>query len=345
MRTAYHRSARATPWDDVAEPTAAQAIVGRAHADMYEQRHAPLAGSGEAAFLNGYEPAACPWCGSERMKLDGTDRNGVQRRRCLSCGRTFTPATGTIFDGRKLSVGEWVEFLLEVFAYESTNAVRKNNRRSSTTPEYWLHKLFLVLAGWQDSIVLSGTAWVDETYWPVDPSEVVRVDGRALRGLSRNKLCIGVGLDDGGRRIFHHEGRGKTSGAKTWDAFGGRVERGTLLVHDMEPAHNRLVRGLGLASEAHNAKEASRLPDKDNPLRPVNRECDRLKKFLRSHSGFRREDLQGWLDLFAVIRNPPEDPLEKVAWVLDRAMRNPVTLRYRDYYRVPPAYEPDLGDI
>lgn len=345
MRTEYHRSARATPWDGVAEPTPAQAAVGRAHADMYEQRHAPLSSTGEAAFFNGYPRDACPRCGSPRVKRDGRDRNGVQRRRCLACGRTFTPATGTIFDGRKLSVNEWVEFLLEVFAYESTSAVRKNNRRSATTPELWLHKLFLVLGGWQDSIALSGTAWVDETYWPVEASEVARVDGRALRGLSRNKLCVGVGVDSAGHRVFLLEGRGKTSASKTWDAFGARVERGTRLVHDMEPAHNVLVRELGLVSEAHNAKAASKMADRDNPLRPVNRECDRLKKFLRSHSGFRREDMQGWLDLFAVIRNPPDDPLEKAAWVLDRAMRNPVTLRFRDYYRVPPAYEPDLGDV
>ena len=100
----------------------------------------------------------------------------------------------------------------------------------------------------------------------------------------------------------------------------------------MENAHNRLIRELSLESEAYNSKEVSRLPDRDNPLRALNRLSSPVKEFLHRHSGFDRDDIDGWLDLFSVIMNPPDDKMEKAAMVLDRAMSNPKTVRYRDFY-------------
>ena len=42
-------------------------------------------------------------------------------------------------------------------------------------------------------------------------------------------------------------------------------------------------------------------------------------------------------DSFWVMMNPPRDKMEKAAFVLDRAMRNPKTLRYRDFYARSPS--------
>jgi hypothetical protein len=79
----------------------------------------------------------------------------------------------------------------------------------------------------------------------------------------------------------------------------------------------------------------------ENPLREVNRLCFLVETFLDSHSGFDRDDIQGWLDLLSVAMNPPEDKMEKAAMVLDRAMRNPKTLRYREFYAGSPSSEID----
>ena len=93
-----------------------------------------------------------------------------------------------------------------------------------------------------------------------------------------------------------------------------------------------LVRELGLASEAHDARPLARLPDRESPLRDVNRLHFLLKAFLDRHRGFDRGGLPGWLDLFSVVVNPPEGAMSKAAAVLDRAMVSPKTLRYRDFY-------------
>jgi hypothetical protein len=62
--------------------------------------------------------------------------------------------TGTIFEDHKLPASAWTEFLLELFSYDSTDSIVRNDRRSPTTPPYWLSKVFAVLEGIQDGVVL-----------------------------------------------------------------------------------------------------------------------------------------------------------------------------------------------
>ena len=244
-----------------------------------------------------------------------------------------------VFDGRKLPVADWTEFLLEVFSYGSLAGAARSGRRSATTPPYWLAKLLAVLEGVQEGAVLAGRVEIDEMMYPLPLADQPRMpDGSKVPGgFSKGKHCIGIGCDGSGAAVFADEGLGKTSGARTLAAFGGHVARGSTLVHDMENGHNRLVRELGLRSERHNSKLIKRLPDPENPLAAVNRLCYLLRLFLDSHTGFDRTRLGGYLDLFWVMMNPPRDKMEKAAFVLDRAMRNPKTLRYRDFYARSPS--------
>ena len=329
----------ATPWDGVpaGRLTPAQLLVSESHRSIYRFRHSPF--SGDATFFNGYPRESCPSCGGNLTKA-GFTASGIQRYRCRACSAVSTAVTGTIFDNRKLPLSAWADFVLQALSYESISAMTREDRRADTTTPYWMAKLFSVLAGIQDDCVLSGTVWIDETYWPVAAKDAVRrADGELPRGLSRNQICIGVGVDDSGLIYLRREGLGKTSKTKTWDAFGGHIAKGSRLVHDMEGAHDVLVSRLELRSERHNSKLLKGLPDKDNPLEPVNRICYLLKCFLGAHSGFDRDDLQGYLDLFSVAVNEPSNKLEKVAMVLDRAMRCPKTLRFREYYNVNPRSE------
>lgn len=312
---------------------AASRLAEETRRAAYAERHPSLSRDGEAGFFDAYAPEACPWCGSLRFKRDGHDRSGVQRYRCLGCRRTFTPATGTIFDSRHLPVSEWAMFLPKILGSESEAACARDHQRSSETPPCWTAKLFGVLAGCQDGTVLAGRIWPDEICWPVDPEDRRRnADGSAMRGLSRNKACIGIAVDIHGASLCLDEGPGKTSRKRTWDAFGSHMERGSELVHDREKSHRVLAERLDLESEAYDAKRCCMLPDKDNPLNMASQECSLLKKFLRSHSGFRAADIQGWLDLWWVSRNVGDTMDEKVAWVLDRAMRCRKVLRCRDFY-------------
>ena len=102
-------------------------------------------------------------------------------------------------------------------------------------------------------------------------------------------------------------------------------------------SHLALIRELVLVDIRINASKLKGVPDELNPLQPVNRMRFFLKAFLESRSRFKRNRMQGYLDLLHVAMNEPEDKLEKVAMVLDRAMRCRKTIRFRDFYRRKPS--------
>lgn len=331
-------SASATPWDgyDPSELSPAQRLVMSEHRDAYNRLHTP--GPHDAAFFNGYARGSCPRCGSEQIVSRGSDARGVRRWVCRGCGRSFTPLTGTIFEDHRISAEGWVEFLLELVSFESIAGITRQNRRSPTTLPYHVAKVFAVLEGIQDGVVLTGRVQADETYYPLPASAAQEGKRGRKPGLSRNKACVAIACEErkGGASVFLECGLGKPNGSRALAAYGPHLERGCELVHDRENAHNMVVRELELRSEAHSSREVCKLPDSENPLGKASHLCFLVKEFLRRHNGFDRDDIQGWLDLLSVIANPPKSKMEKVAMTLDRAMAFPKTVRYRDYYRQNP---------
>lgn len=148
-----NRSRKRTPWDEVTPQTKTQEFLKTYYVARYEERHPSIKESGEADILNSYIPKNCPYCSSERFIRKGYDSNGIIRYRC-SCGKTFKPTTGTIFDSRKIPVCEWIEYCLNIVRYISLNADSWNNRNAISTSKYWLEKLFLTLENTQNDVVL-----------------------------------------------------------------------------------------------------------------------------------------------------------------------------------------------
>jgi hypothetical protein len=130
--------------------------------------------------------------------------------------------------------------------------------------------------------------WLDETYYPVIDSHIERKeDGTKYRGLSHNQICIGVATDKENIVCFV-EGTGKPSQRKTYDAFYNHIAEGSTLMHDNEGTHKKLVSSLGLKSQSFSSKDLKGLKDSDNPLNPVNRIHDSLKKFLNDPQQYMR---------------------------------------------------------
>lgn len=325
-------SHRKTPWDGVTNLTATQEFLRGHYAAHYADRHRPLEESGEADMINSYVPARCPYCDSEKFRKSGRTKSGVQRYMCTACTKTFLPTTGTIFDEHRVSISEWMEYCLNLFRHVSITADSWNNKNAFTTSRYWLQKLFLTLESVQNSVILRDCVWLDETFYRVRSENIVRnEDGGKLCGLSQNQICIGVATDKK-NTIFIVEGFGKPSQKKTLEAFKNHIEPEATLIHDKESAHAKLIRELSLRSVAYTSKDLKTLPDKDNPMNPVNRAHAILKIFLNTHSSFKRDDLQGYLNLFAFVSNPPVDLLEKVELIIKTAFDNPKSLRFRDFY-------------
>lgn len=327
-----YQSRRRTPWDGKDELTPMQEFIHRHHIEHYEERHPALSETGEAELINSYVPGSCPYCQSPYMKKNGRTKNDIQRYKCSECKQTFTPVTKTIFDGHKISISEWIEYVLNISRYVSINADSWNNRNAFTTSRYWLEKLFLVLKAYQQSINLTGTVWYDETFYTVRSEDIVRTEkGGKLPGLSTNQMCIGVACDKS-HALCIFQGYGKPTQKGTYENFRDSIEPGSTFIHDMDNAHKKLVDKLKLNSVVYDSQELKKLADKDNPLDRINRVHFYLKTFLYAHRSFDRSKIQGFLNLFSFVMNPPANHLEKVELIIDFAFKNPKILRFRDFY-------------
>lgn len=161
-------------------------------------------------------------------------------------------------------------------------------------------------------------------------NEISMIDGKKIRGLSKaNQICIGIATD-GIHTYCAVEGNGAPSGESVLRIFGEHIQPGSVLHHDGDAAHAKLIKALGLNDIVHIGKELKGIEDKKNPMDPVNDKCDFFKKLIRSHPGFARDDLPDYCNLFMLIANPPFDVHEKIDMVLMEAMHKHIVLRYRD---------------
>ena len=330
-KTKYFASRRETPWDSTLRDNV-QEFIRNEYLDDYYEKHPALSESNEANLLNAFVPVCCPNCGSLKFTRKGFTSNGIQRYCCKDCGKRFNILTGTLLDNHKISISEWIEFCLNLFRHDSILSTSANNKNSTTTTAYWTKKLFLLLEDYTEGIVLTGNVYIDETYYNEAASNRTVRNGKELRGISKNKYCIAMGFD--GEKVYAFlEGMAKPTRERTRDAFKNHIARGSHLIHDREKSHKVLVEELELSEERYNAREIEKLPDKKNPLAPINRQCFMLKDFLNAHPGFNRKDLQGYLNIFCFMQNPPHDKLKKVEMLLRAIVYSQKTLKYRDAWK------------
>ena len=332
MKNRIDTSRQKTPWDSCKDRTILQSFVMDKYKKDYKLKHPKLSSTKENDLLNSIEVIQCKLCSSENIIKRGKTNNGIQLYYCKQCNKRFTITTNTIFENHKISITEWVNFLLDLFNYGSTTLISKVNKNSINTAIYWLHKIFLVLKNYQDNTVLKHNVYIDEMFYKVIKSDIKTKDGKQFRGISRNQYCIGIGYD-GNNVVAIVEGLGKTTKKLTLETFNGHIEKGAKLIHDDEKSHKELVKELQLKNESYNSILLKTKKDKDNPLRPINHQCDLIRQFLNTHSGFNRDDLQDYLNLYCFMNSGHKNKLEKVEELLLLALNKNVSLSYRDFFK------------
>lgn len=319
---------RSFTWSKNTDKSKGQLLVEHTVQEWYKAKHSESSDF-EIEFINSLDIKQCPFCESCNFIKYGHKKDGTQRYICKDCNSQFTPLTNTIFDSKKIPISEWIEYLLHLFEFHSIKSTAYDNRNSPTTGKYWLYKVFEVLKGIQDDVILDGTIYLDETYFTKVKSQLITKDGKKLRGISRNKIGVGVACNES-QSIFIVTGTSKPSRKSTKQTYGSHIAKGSILIHDDEHSHNILVEELGLENKVYPTKETKDLKEKDNPLYPVNNLHLLLKQFIKSHGAYDREHLQDWLNLFWFIMNEPKDKYDKVLKFIEMAVLSQKRVRYRD---------------
>lgn len=322
-----NRSLRVFTWNKD-KPTPSQSLVQNTVMEWYEAKHRE-ASKEEINFINSINVCKCPYCSGIHFKKDGHRKDGIQKYFCNDCKRSFNPLSNTIFDSKKIPISEWIEYLLHLFEFHSIKSSAIDNRNSNTTGQYWLIKVFEVLKGIQDDVVLDGDIYLDETYFSKKKSEEVTKDGKKLRGVSRNKIGVGVATN-GKQSIIIVTNTSKPSETSILRTYGSHIKEGSTIIHDEEKSHNILVKTLNLKEEKYSSEELKQFDDSNNPLEPVNRLHAYMKRFMRMHGSYDRDNLQDWMNLFYFIMNKPYDKYDKVLNFIELAINSPKRVKYRD---------------
>ncbi|MDR1542212.1 MAG: hypothetical protein LBU32_30390 [Clostridiales bacterium] len=114
-------SRKKTPWDGVDDLTAAQEF-SRLHCAACRADRRRAAGDGfEAGLINSRIPAKRPCCASGGFKKGGRARSCMRG----ACGKTLSPAAGTVFDDREISAGEWMECCLNLLRHAAPQRIHE----------------------------------------------------------------------------------------------------------------------------------------------------------------------------------------------------------------------------
>lgn len=98
-------------------------------------------------------------------------------------------------------------------------------------------------------------------------------------------------------------------------------------------AHKILIETFGLTEEVYTTKTTHNLSDDDNPMEPINAIHRSLKRFMRQHPAYDRDDLQDWLNLFRFIyTNRGISMDDKVKKFLRMAVLTRKVIRFREVF-------------
>ena len=317
------------PWDNHDTQTNTEKLISSTIGEWYIAKHRE-ASAEEIALVNSRAPSVCPYCGSDSFIRKGYYGNGIQRYQCKLCELKFSPLTNTIFENRKIPFSEWIEFLIHLFEFHSITTSARDNRNSGSTGKYWLIKVFSVLKDVQASVILHGKVYIDEMFFTCYPRDLILKEGKKLKGISRNKICVAVGCDNHGNVLIIVENVSKPSNRSTWEAYSSHIKAKSRLIHDDEHSHGILVEKLQLNESVYPSSKTKGLKDEENPMDPINNLHALIRRFMREHGGFSRDDLQDWMNLIWFIMSPPHNRYEKVKKFIDMALSEPLKVRYRD---------------
>lgn len=295
----------------------------------YENKHTSVTKT-EINLINSIKASTCPYCGSNHFKKNGHRKDGVQTYYCNDCHKRFNPLTNTIFDNKKIPISERMEYLINILGFSAISKAAYNNQNTITTGFYWLEKLFLVLEGCQDDIVLEGDVQIDEMFLSNCQKRRNKLE-KKFRGISRNKICIACGLSANGIFILDANCSKLTKQA-CMNTYLNHIKDGSTILSDEEKAHSILFDKLNVMTCIFNSKVLKSENDKDNPLYRINELHYLIRVFFNRHLSFNKGKIQDRLNLCWFVLTPTMSVASKLEYFIKRAISTPAKLRFRTFY-------------
>jgi transposase-like protein len=255
---------RGLPFDEVLSLLSAAQLSA---ADLVRLREwiAGLAHPAECIAL--IEQAArgrpCPRCGCGRVHRCG-QASGLQRFRCLACGRSYNALTGTPL-ARLRKKECWLPFLQSILESRTVRDAARVTGVHRTTSFRWRHR-FVPGAMRDRPPMLSTIVEADETYRLESQKGSRNLTRRprkrggaaSRRGINREYDCLLIARDRNGQTLDFHTGRGQVTAAQLHACLKPVLPADVLLISDGAAAYRRFAAQAEITHEAVNVKAGVR---------------------------------------------------------------------------------------
>lgn len=242
---------------------------------------------------------ACPRCRSLELHLHG-QVDGLQRYRCVPCGRTFNALTGTPL-ARLRYKSKWLTYLdclLESRTVRKSAAYAGIHKNTSFR---WRHR-FLTLPKTDRPQRLHGITEADEIYLLESEKGARHLERPARkrggsatkRGISSEQVCVLVARDRTGQTLDFIAGRGPVTKAQLKRCLPSVIDPDVLLVTDANASYRYFARELGISHQAVNLNAGIRVRGAIH-VQNVNAYHSRFREWLEHFHGVATHYLPNYL--------------------------------------------------
>ncbi len=251
---------------------------------------------------------SCERCGSYHILKNGKTKQGVQKYICKDCKKTLSNTTGKIIHYSKHAYSKWRDFVECTLNQLSLKKIVEKLDISKTTAFYWRQKLHKAISKYIKMCSLSGEVQSDATYVDINlkgtktknmPRKSKIRPKANFKGISKEKVCIVSAIDENDNMVFQIAGVGRES-IKHYGVIKHHFANVDLLITDQAWGYTSFAKQLNC--KLIQIPHTSYVTDDGYSIASLNETHSKLKTFLKKYQGVSIRHLQGYLDLYVLIR-------------------------------------------
>ncbi len=266
----------------------------------------------------------CPHCEKEASGVVRYGfKDGVQRYKCKSCGKTFVSTTNTSLESSGYGEAVWKQVIRYTVGGESLDKMAEGLGFSHATAFNLRHKLLSALEIHEENVptVLEGVCEVDDTYVlesvkgtkiPEGYHREPRKHGAKAtrRGISGEQVSIMAGVTRDGRVYTKTANRSIPSKTDVAEIFDGHIGKKTLILCDG-------AKGFGALAEVAEVSNVKNNPETFYNINSVNGYHSFVKnRHNNIYHGVATKYLNRYNALFSVAYNATEDLVDSIYNIL-----------------------------
>ncbi|MDR4968117.1 MAG: transposase [Acholeplasmataceae bacterium] len=178
--------------------------------------------------------------------------------------------------------------------------IARNLEINIKTALYYRYLIFESLRNYQDEVKLHGTVLLDETFVRINTKKykLRRADGKGIRGISFNHLCVITLINLRGQCIAKAASRGMAKPHLFIDLCTKNMGKLDLLIHDGSSTQKQFLRQFNCPNI-----DARREGDGQYTTNLIDSLHSNIKRYLFKHAGYRVKFLQHYMNFFVYRYN------------------------------------------